>query len=220
MTQFDQLRSADYSPFLVHFTRSTGFNGDRPIVGAKLIDGDHQLAAHLDTTALDKLMAILGDKEIKTSPQPDLPHRPEAACFTESVWGSITFLTDAFSSYGLGFNKRFVFERGGGPALYTRGDIVVGLSTDIPLEIEPFVKPFDPDATWLNVPSNFLFEREWRIPSNLVFNYVDLEFVLVDSYRDVDRIIRTFGSQNIREDKIIVMESHRRVRETWGGQHL
>ena len=217
MTQFDILRSVDYSPFLVHFTRDTGPSGERPIAGADFVTKEHQLFQHLGTSALEKLISILTENELKTSPQIDLPSRPEAACFTESVWGSFTRITDAFSSFGIGFNKRFVFDRGGGPALYTRGDIFSDLSTSFPASLEPFVKPFDPDGSWIGKHSNFLFEREWRIAINLRFHHVDVEFVIVDTYKDADILLQAIDSPQITAAKIIVMESHRIVREYWGG---
>ena len=217
MTQFDRLRSIDYSPFLVHFTRDTGSSSERPIEGADFVTEEHQLFQHLGTTALEKLLAILSENELKTSPQIDLPNRPEAACFTESVWGSFTRITSAFSSFGIGFNKRFVFDRGGGPALYTRGDIFSDLSNSFPSSLEPFVKPSDPDGSWIGKHSNYLFEREWRIDRNLVFNHVDVEFVIVDTYKDADFLVQSIDSPQITASKIIVMESHRLVREYWGG---
>ena len=218
MTSFDKYKSVDYSPFLVHFTRDTGQSGGRPITGADMIGEDHQLFKFLESSAVEKLTAILESKIVRSSPQPDLPNKPEAACFSETVWGSMRTLTGFFSEYGIGFNKKLVFDQGGGPALYTRGDIVQNLSVSIPAQLEPFVKPFDPDGRWLPDPSNFLYEREWRIPGNFRFEFQDIEFVLVDSYRDADSIVRQFGSQNIPENRVIVMESHRRVTETWGSE--
>ncbi|MYD51464.1 MAG: hypothetical protein F4W93_08270 [Dehalococcoidia bacterium] len=214
MNSFDQYKSVDYSPFLIHLTRDTG-KGHGKITGESLIRPSHDLFQFTESTAFDKLQAILETKSIKAAPQPDLPNKPEAACFSETVWGSIRTLTGNFSSYGIGFNKKVIFDRGGGPVLYTRGDIVQDLSLSIPPQLEPFVKPFDPLGQWLE-ESNFLYEREWRVPRTLQFEFEDIQFILVDSYKDASEIIRRFGSDNIPDDRVIVMESHRRVMDTWG----
>ena len=215
MNSFDTYKSVDYSPFLIHLTRDTGDKGQGSITGGSLIAPTHDLFKFLRSSAFDKLLAILQTKSIKAAPQPDLPNKPEAVCFSETVWGSIRTLTGNFSPYGIGFNKKVIFDCGGGPVLYTRGDIMQALSPSIPQQLEPFVKPFDPQGQWLD-ESNSLYEREWRVPKTLHFDFDDVQFILVDSYRDASAIIRKFGSDNIPDDRVIVMESHRRVMDTWG----
>ena len=148
-----------------------------------------------------------------SSPQPDLPNKPNAACFSETVWGALTTLTGSFSAYGLGFNKRLVFGQDGGPALYTRGDVMNSLGSTIPSSLEPFLKPFDPDGTWLNEPSNFLYEREWRVPHDFTFSFTDIKFILVNSLADAEALLREF---RLIPERIIVMDSHRVVVNTWG----
>ena len=214
MNSFDQYKSVDYSPFLIHLTRDTG-DGLGRITGEALLRPDHDLYQFVQSTAFEKLLAILQTQSIKAAPQPDLPNKPQAACFSETVWGSIGTLTGNFSSYGIGFNKKVIFDRGGGPVLYTRGDIVQALSHSIPHQLEPFVKPFDPQGQWLD-ESNFLYEREWRIPNTLQFQFEDIQFVLVDSHKDASTLTNKFGPNNIPDDRVIVMESHRRVMDTWG----
>ena len=216
MTSFDVYKSTDYSPFLIHLTRDTG-PGKGTITGNRFMGSEHELHPFLNSSAMDKLTAILRTGIVKSAPQPDLPNQPEAACFSETVWGSLEILTGSFSSYGVGFKKRFVFERGGGPALYTRGDVLREWSDEIPSQLLPFMKPFDPDGSWLSERSNFLYEREWRIPQDLQFGFGDIQFVLVDTYRDAEIIVQRFGPENIPYDQLIVMESHRKVKDTWGG---
>ena len=214
MTSFDIYKSVDYSPFLIHLTRDTG-DGEGTITGESVMSPSHGLFAFRKSSAKEKLLSILKSKSIRSSPLPDLPNKPEAACFSETVWGSIRNLTGNFSSYGIGFNKKVIFEKGGGPVLYARGDIIQALSPSIPPKLEPFVKPFDPLGEWLE-ESNFLYEREWRVPGTFGFEFSDIQFILVDSHSDASGIIRKFGPNNIPEDRVIVMESHRRVMDTWG----
>lgn len=156
MSEFDSHQAVDYSRFLVHFTRDSG----REQASSLDVIDSHQLAAHRESLAFDKLQSILDEGILRTSPQSDLPWRPEAACFSESVWGAFSRLTNSFSDFGVGFTKRFVFNRGGGPVFYMRGHLLIEGRDQIPSGIQPFIKPFDPDAEWSTTPSNTLFERE------------------------------------------------------------
>lgn len=213
MPDYDTHRSADYSPYVVHFTRNTSTD---PIPGFGNLPDGHALKSHGQSSAYEKLTSILESKRIFGSPQMDLPNAPRTACFTESVWGAFSDLTEFFSSFGLGFNKRRLFEQGGGPALYTRGDLLSADWKSVPSWLEPFIKPFDPEAKWLGDKSNFLYEREWRFPGDFEFEITDIEFIIVKSHDSVRDLIERFGTLSIREDKIIVMNSHKMVSAVWG----
>jgi hypothetical protein len=95
-------------------------------------------------SAMDRLMNILETKTIFPSPMPFLPRSPRAVCFTECTWDALVHLSEKYSYYGVVFSKRVIFEKGGGPALYVRGDLMKGLGENLPTAIEPFVQPFDP----------------------------------------------------------------------------
>lgn len=213
MTQFDRYQAIDYSRFLVHFTKNTYPDAFGPLS----VPADHQLASYRTTSAIEKLIAIIKGRVLMTSPRVEDHLNSEAACFTETVLGSFRNLTANFSEFGLGFSKRFVFNRGGGPALYTRGDIITSPDHSIPDSMRPFIKPFDPDGAWLEDISNFLFEREWRIPNNLEFSYSDVEFVLVDTTENAEKLLDILDHPlGIARSKLIVMSSHRLVQEKWG----
>src|SRR5438045_3933931 len=135
MPSFDTLRTPDYSPLVVHFTAS------RQMVGHRMIQDGHPLFSHLQATAQERLRSILAERTIYASPMPFLPTQCEAVCFTECIWDGLNFLADNYSSYGLVFSKRLIFDAGGGPTLYLRGDTLREFGETIPREVHPFIAP-------------------------------------------------------------------------------
>ncbi len=206
-------RTADYSPLVVHFTREP----DRPMVKKNLIINTHPLYTYQTTHAKERLLNILISKTIYASPMPFLPNNAEAVCFTECIWDALISLADVYSPYGVVFSKRLVFEKGGGPALYIRGDSLSTIQANIAPCLEPLIAPFDPDGV-LNhgVHLNWVHEREWRLPAGLKFEYSDIEYVIVSGMQDAMEIIQHIGSEQIPEEKYIPIEVYRTIRKAWG----
>jgi len=211
MASFDTLRTPDYSPLLVHFTK------DRPLAMANLLTEDHPLFAHKQTSAKEKLTNILVCRQVYGSPMPLLPHNPTGVSFTECIWRALMPHTDRYSRYGIVFSKRLIFQRGGGPALYVRGDCLKALGNTIPPNLERLMSPFDPEGILLaGVPFDYLHEREWRLPGDLQFEYADVECVIVDSLKDALDIIQHIGEQNLPLRKVIPMETWETTLKAWG----
>lgn len=150
---------------------------------------------------------------------PMLPNNPKAVCFTECIWDSLVRLAETYSSYGVVFSKRIVFEQGGGPALYVRGDLLGQLTqaNAIPTQIEPFIEPFDPTAILIpHTPIDFVHEREWRLPSQFTFSYEQLEYVLVDSIEEATSVVHKIGSERLPESKLIPLKTYEEIRKAWG----
>jgi hypothetical protein len=105
---FDTLHTADYSPLVVHFTK-----GER-MVREDIVGEDDPLFPHRLTTARERLINILVTKTIHASPMPFLPTEQRAVCFTECIWDGLNGLADHYSSYGIVFSKRLIFDGGGG----------------------------------------------------------------------------------------------------------
>lgn len=210
-TYYDTKRTADYSPYLVHFTK------DRRFTAAHLIEQGDPLHSHLSASAIDKLRSILTTRTIYASPMPYLPNSPRAVSFTECIWPALVDLADQYSSYGLVFSKRVVFRAGGGPALYVRGDTLRALGPSIPPSIEPLIAPFDPEAVLVagNV-LDWLHEREWRLPGNLKFQDGDIEYLIVESIEDAQRIVEEFGTVRVPRGKIITMQVYRTIKTGLG----
>jgi hypothetical protein len=150
---------------------------------------------------------------------PWLPNSPKAVCFTECIWDALIPLTEVYSTYGLVFQKRLIFDKGGGPALYVRGDQLKRLieARTIPADLEPFIAPFDPTAVLRReVRIDFIHEREWRLPFPFSFEYSDLEYVLVQSIEDATSIVHQIGSERLPESKLIPLNTYEEIRKAWG----
>jgi hypothetical protein len=168
---------------------------------------------------MDRLLNILKTKTIHPSPMPWLPNSPKAVCFTECIWDSLIRLSEAYSPYGVVFSKRLVFGKGGGPALYVRGDHLKEwiASATIPPHLEPFIQPFDPLAVIKPaVKIDYLHEREWRLPLKFTFEYSDLEYVLVESIEEATRVVHQIGSERLPEKKLIPLDTYEEIRKAWG----
>lgn len=186
------------------------------MVGSVHIGKTHPLFAYKGKPAIERLINILESKTIYASPMSFLPGNREAVCFTECIWDALIDQAERYSPYGVVFSKRLIFKKGGGPALYIRGDIQKLIEQNIPIEIVPFLAPFDPDGV-MNPPIklDWLHEREWRLPTSLTFEYSDVEYVLVGSIQDSIQVVQRIGAQHVPEDKFIPMDVHRTIRKAW-----
>jgi hypothetical protein len=112
------------------------------------------------------------------------------ACFSESTKPAVTKLIreGRYEPCGIGFSKQRIFDSNGGPALYVRGDEWQTMTEVLPHPLRSRLVRFwpgaetDPDdrsADHLRTPSQWLHEREWRIPGDFRFDWVDVEFLLV-----------------------------------------
>jgi len=210
---FDTQRTADYSPLVVHFTKGTR------MLREDLIPEGDRLHPYKRANAKERLMNILTSRVIHSSPMPFLPTEQRAVCFTECIWESLTILVDQYSAYGIVFTKRFIFDLGGGPALYLRGDNFVNIGNQIPVLLHPFIQPFDPEARIRpGVPIDWVHEREWRLPHSLEFTYADVEYVLVETIQDATEFVHQMGAQHLPEAKIIPMEVYRNIKRSWRSQ--
>jgi hypothetical protein len=184
-----------------------------------LISATDPLYRHLDSSACDKLKNILGTRTIQATAIPFLPNNPKAVCFTECIWDALIQLSESYSAYGIVFSKKAIFDKGGGPVLYVRGDHLNALITNnaIPASLEPFIQPFDPKAVLRSgVPIDFIHEREWRLPSSFEFEYKDIEYVIVQSISDATTLVQTIGSEYLPEEKIIPLSIYEEIRKAWG----
>ncbi len=210
---FDTLRTPDYSPFVVHFTKSHG------MVRKDLIAEGDPLFAQRDASAKDRLINILRERTIHASPLPFLPTNCRAVCFTECIWDGLTRLAEQYSPYGVVFSKRLIFDQRGGPALYIRGDTLSRIGTQIPEELHPYIAPFDPEGTLKpGVRLDFLQEREWRLPDSITFEYAAVEYILVESIEDASWIVHQIGAQQLPETKVIPMAVYRNIKQAWRSQ--
>jgi hypothetical protein len=117
-------------------------------------------------------------------------------CLTESVRPAVSELIRQrrYTPCGVGFSKDFVFGKGGGPALYVRGDEWPDIEA-LPHPLRSRMIRFWPGATpdggeflpdHLSRPSEWLQEREWRVAGDLTFSWEHVDFLIVphDEWQD------------------------------------
>lgn len=135
------------------------------------------------------------------------------ACLTESTKASVSSLLGdkRYTPCGVGFTKQFVFDCGGGPALYIRGDewkAAQALSAALRLRIVRFWPGADPDQQgevippWLSGRSEWTHEREWRVPGDLKFDWDDVAFLIVphpDWQSSCSSLIESRAGENYAE---------------------
>ena len=212
MTNYYTRKTPDYSPLLVHFTRD---GAKRRMVREEDISSQHPLHEYIGVPAIDRLISILTSKTIHASPMP-LMENASAVCFTECVWDALVAHGNRYSSYGVVFSKRTIFEAGGGPALNIRGDILQNGIGSLPQALKAFVVPFDPEGLiQAGTIQDWIHEREWRLPGTIKFEYSEVKYVLVESIGDADNIMQTFGTINLPPERFIPMEVYRTIREAW-----
>ena len=173
----------DIGDHLIHFTGRTGSRYSLP-----------EDIRNLD--APTRLERILHQGRIRAVATFGTGGRPIVA-FTESSQASVLRLMSEgrYTPWGIGFSKQFIFERGGGPVFYVRGDEWDAATAALPDPMRARAVRFWPGATWeigdpllfdaqqlpttLATESQWLHEREWRVPSDVAFGWADVKFLIV-----------------------------------------
>lgn len=202
----------DFSQNVVHFTSNEKCKGD----------GNDDFKDIELLSAKDRLIKILSDKCIKASKMPWTG--ASAVCFTESTWAGLLPHSKRYSAYGIGFKKKALFDRGGGPAIYLRSDLFNNqkTSSDFDTSILPFITPFSPlyrsksmiDSDYDLGNCDYSHEREWRVPQDYSFNYRDIMFVIMDTLFDWESFPDKL-KESIGRDKIILMNNYKLIEKLW-----
>ena len=209
----------DFSMYLAHFTKDGKFCND---------EQREELNPILGQDAKQRLFSILRQKKIFASKMPwtGLP----CVCYTECPWSSLLAHTAQYSPYGIGFNKEFIFNHNGAPALYVRVNIfnklrkkkVKSKLTKEENELWVFTTPFSPiygssyTKKLLKRWVDYSHEREWRTPKDLDFQYDDLAFIILKSICDYESMPMDIKSQIENANvKIIIMDNYRLIEELW-----
>lgn len=205
-------RKPDYSYYLAHFTR------DKVCVNENnCLSEDYQ-----ELSARDKLISILRNRTIYSSTMPWTGSK--AVCFTECPWRSLIVHTQNYSSYGLGFTKKFIFGRHGGPVFYMRVEQFIkhrnqkfsNLDTNMQFLITPFQPIYAPSRLerLRKKPVDYTHEREWRVPEDLHFEYKDVKFVVVKSNDDFLSFPLDLRNE-IGEEKFLIMDGYKTIELLW-----
>lgn len=199
----------DFSNFLAHFTTN------RQPVGKH--DPNNPVKDKVNQLAINRLISMLTDKTIIASTMPWTGSR--AVCLTECPWSSLIDHTKQYSSYAIGFSKNFIFSRQGSPVFYVRAD---QYEKQVWHEhLKSFVTPFWPvyrpkslSATKEFKTCDYTHEREWRVPHDLHFEYDQIEFVIVDTYKDVAKL-PTDLKDKIGREKFLQMDNYKMIERLW-----
>jgi hypothetical protein len=177
----------DVGDYLIHFT---GRNGPRMNVDPEI----------LLLSPENRLMRILTGVRIRAF-QTFGAAAPVAA-FTESTQASVRELISErrYAPFGVGFSKQFIFDKNGGPVLYVRGD-EWNQRHLLPQPIRSRLVRFWPGAEaergeileeGVASQSEWLHEREWRVPADVEFSWPDVKFLIVPSIDWKDRQVEGF----------------------------
>ena len=187
------------SNYVAHFTKS---------------DENIQNDTMREDNAFDKLKSILRDRRINASEiQCEIRRTPvgEAACFTECPWASLLVHAENYSHFGVGFNKDRIFDSSGGPAYYVRPELLKEQSWHENLDV--FTKPYDPSYP----ETDFIHEREWRVPYGFDFKLKDISFLILPNYDRMDELLVEFENlkDEIGTDKFILTDMYHKIVDLW-----
>lgn len=215
------MKRPDFSEYVVHFTK------DALPRCATRRKKDKRIANIAKQNAKERLFSILKEQQIYATIMPwtDNP----AICFTECTWSSLLIHANKYSCYGIGFKKSFLFNNGGGPVIYLRQDLwlkqkeLIGNGKQFfHPRLGAFITPFNPDYAsdaykkeyWKDTPIDYTHEREWRVPDNLNFNYIDIDFIIVNNHADTAGLDITIRN-SINQDKWLFMANYKQIEEIW-----
>ena len=198
----------DFSKYLVHFTTDRA-----PVSNSE----DNPVNAYSQIDAKGRLISILQNKKINASNMPWTGCR--AVCFTECPWSSLIDHTERYSSYGIGFEKSFVFSRNGSPVYYVRADQYEKQNWHD--HLKPFVTPFWPayvpnkKRDQITFPlCDYTHEREWRVPHDLPFEYENIAFIILKNYTDMAQFPKEFKDA-IGREKFILVDDYKNIERLW-----
>lgn len=203
----------DFSNYLVHFTTEGSPKGgieNNPV-------GDI-----CNISAYDRLISILNERIIRASSMPWTG--AHAVCFTECPWTSLLAHTEVYSPYGIGFAKKMVFAKHGGPAIYMRTDLFNKQKRKGAFDesVWSFITPFSPyyrpwpmKMTKYDIGDcDYTHEREWRTPQDFQFEYKQIAFIILNSYLDMEKFPEELKDA-IGREKFILMDNYRLIEKLW-----
>lgn len=197
-----ELCRPDQSRYLAHFTKCNSRGGK--------------------SSAKDIFKKILSEKTIKAHSVPWT--KGPAVCFTECPWTSMTNHANNYSPYGIGFTKKYIYERGGNPVFYVRPEIFSKQKWDVSIinYFTPFVPKYAPEDTKAEFKKNgfeqdhldYSHEREWRLLENLEFDYADISFLVVDKAEEIEEIVKVTNG-GVSTNLILPMSTYKMIESLW-----
>lgn len=140
--------------------------------------------------AFATLLKILDDKKLigSTTETGFIVGKCPAVCFQEAPLSAIAEnllyekqinkdgCKPRYNSFGLRFNKRYIYKRGGRPVIYENRDVMKAI-----LPEDEYWRIVNYDLSNPEMIIDWTHEREWRVPGNLEFDYKDIEIVVASN---------------------------------------
>lgn len=165
----------DMSDYVVHFTKPC--NG---------------------SNAYENCLSILADRLLEARTpfgiaryRAPLPLTQCSVCFSEVPLHLINRLVERRGSYGVGFTKDHILQRGGGPIWYVENGSEMSIAMNLLIEQALGTNNPDEEPIWritpfIDLPGDypggayrFEWEREWRIVGDLQFSENDVAFLII-----------------------------------------
>lgn len=175
----------DFGFHLYHFTKSGHLCATQHISSDSELDSERaEINAVLEPQK--RFESIFLDRKLVHNP---LPHKKVpiyAVCFSESSDASLEIHAENYSPWGLAFSKSYIFNYAkGNPVMYIRDDLLDLI--ELPVDVQLYTTPFRPFYNTVNgnktLPVDYSHEREWRTPGPVEFEYENISFVCVPSWK-------------------------------------
>ena len=196
----DQIDHPDFNNVVIHFTGRSGQSVRSPEI-ASLSDWE-------------RLKQIIISFQFIGYEMPGV--NAKAVCFTEGTAAGCSWLIGQgrYTSCGIAFSKQYLFKIGGGPVLQVRGDEWAQVSS-WPLSLRARAVRLWPGANaesgevlqwWMEGRSEWLFEREWRIPVpvfNVEYSVSEIAFLVIPSFDHLRLWVSELSTTNSALSKVI-----------------
>jgi hypothetical protein len=193
INSLERIDHPDFNDVVIHFTGRSGPSGRSPHVSS------------LDDWG--RLKSIVSSGTFIGHEMPGVSAK--AVCFTEGTSAGCSWLISQgrYTSCGVAFSKNYLFTLGGGPVIQIRGDEWGSVAT-WPTSIRARAVRLWPGAIaesgeslpwWLEGRSEWMFEREWRVPTlSTQMNFVlkEIAFLVIPSVNHIKSWVEELSNSN------------------------
>ena len=199
-TDIDRVRwrRSDLSFFLVHLTKGEGNVAKRNLTEILTPDEGGVCELKGNPQGLFTKVGVVDQSQLKAVSFTEAP-LDQIKHFAQPIKGDPT---RKYSEYGLVFDQQYIRQMGGNPCFYVNTyqgidlknavlDLVdcQGFEKRSYSDLLPFFNIFGPSSS--GRPSDFYWEREWRVPGHLFFQHEDV-FVGLCKSNEVEEFSASF----------------------------
>lgn len=200
VNSLDRIDHPDFNDVVIHFTGRSGPSNRSPEISAM--------------NDWERLKEIVSTSQFAGHEMPGV--NAKAVCFTEGTSAGCSWLVGQgrYTSCGVAFSKRYLFQIGGGPVLQIRGD-EWGQVASLPPSVRARAVRLWPGATaepgetlpwWLEGRSEWMYEREWRLPVQTTvakFLISEIAFLVIPSLDHLKSWVAELSMTNKVQAKIV-----------------